>query len=430
MLRVFQFGDVVEKYIDNRGKTPPLSEQGIPLLEVKHLPENRKYPILETSKHVSQEVYDTWFRAHLQAGDILFSTVGTTARVSITPNHPKVAIAQNVLGLRFKSDLLDPLFAFYYLRAKPFQNEVEARLITTVQASIKRSDMVGIPMHLPELSEQKTIASVLGALDDKIENNRRMNETLEEMARAIFKSWFVDFDPVHAKAAGNPPAHMDADTAALFPNSFGDDGLPVGWKKRELGELAENHSTTFDFTDKSDVVFINTGDVLEGRFLHSNRSETKGLPGQAKKSIERGDILYSEIRPKNKRFAYVNLDTTDYVVSTKFMVLRSISDASSLYLYMAMKQPVALMEFNTIAESRSGTFPQITFLSVKHYPLVRPTLDVARKFDDIYDPLFQKQEHISNENQTLAKIRDTLLPKLMSGEIRVTDAKRQVKATA
>ena len=89
------------------------------------------------------------------------------------------------------------------------------------------------------LSEQKAIATVLGALDNKIENNRRMNETLEEMARAIFKSWFVDFDPVHAKAAGNAPAHIDAETAALFPNSFGDDGLPAGWKEEHLPNLID-----------------------------------------------------------------------------------------------------------------------------------------------------------------------------------------------
>ena len=89
-------------------------------------------------------------------------------------------------------------------------------------------------MEVARILEQESIVNVLGALDDKIENNRRMNETLEEMARAIFKSWFVDFDPVHAKAAGNAPAHMDAETAALFPSSFGDDGLPVGWANQNL----------------------------------------------------------------------------------------------------------------------------------------------------------------------------------------------------
>ena len=90
----------------------------------------------------------------------------------------------------------------------------------------------------PSINEQKSIASVLGVLDDKIENNRRMNETLEEMARAIFKSWFVDFDPVHAKVAGNAPVHMDAETAALFPNSFADDGLPIGWTKKIISNFA------------------------------------------------------------------------------------------------------------------------------------------------------------------------------------------------
>lgn len=428
MIRVFQFGDIVEKYIDNRGKTPPLSEQGIPLLEVKHLPENRKYPILETSKHVSQEVYDTWFRAHLQAGDILFSTVGTTARVSITPNHPKVAIAQNVLGLRFKSDLLDPLFAFYYLRAKPFQNEVEARLITTVQASIKRSDMVGIPMYLPELSDQKAIASVLGALDDKIENNRRINETLEEMARKIFKSWFVDFDPVHAKAAGNPPAHMDADTAALFPSTFGDDGLPVGWKWGQLKNLVDLNPTERikkgELSSYVEMANLPTrGPSISNVALRKFKSGTK---------FRNGDTLLARITPclENGKTAYVDVLDGGEVAwgSTEYIVMRTKEPLPKFYSYLLARSE----HFRKHAiRSMTGTSGRQRAQAdmVASYKVVLPPAPVAAAFSDICQHWFFKIRFNAAENKTLAELRDILLPKLMSGEIRVTDAKRKVKAT-
>lgn len=139
--KTYLFGELVEKWVDNRGKTPPLSEAGIPLLEVKHLPENTIYPIFSGTKFVSETTYADWFRSYLEPEDILFSTVGTTARVSMTPSAPIVAIAQNVLGIRFKKALVDPWFMFYYMRAKRFQHDIDARLVTTVQASIKRSDM-------------------------------------------------------------------------------------------------------------------------------------------------------------------------------------------------------------------------------------------------------------------------------------------------
>ena len=121
------------------------------------------------------------------------------------------------------------------------------------------------------------------------------------------------------------------------------------------------------------------------------------------------------------------MDAKDYVVSTKFMVLRKVAKASSFYIYVALKQPDAIKEFNMIAESRSGTFPQITFDAIKHFPIVETQKGVADKFDEIYGSFFQKQEQLRDENQTLAKLRDTLLPKLMSGEIRVKDAERAVE---
>ena len=122
-------------------------------------------------------------------------------------------------------------------------------------------------------------------------------------------------------------------------------------------------SDSFNFNNKSEVVFLNTGDILEGKFLHSNFSNVKTLPGQAKKSIKKNDILYSEIRPINKHFALVNFDdSSSYVVSTKLMVLRNISEIyDTNFIYQYLTSDKVIQDLQTIAESRSGTFPQITF---------------------------------------------------------------------
>jgi len=427
IFKTYRFDDLVEKYIDNRGKTPPLSEQGIPLLEVKHLPVEGKYPSLQTSKRVSEDVYKTWFRSHLEAGDILFSTVGTTGRVGITPTNQKVAIAQNVLGLRFKSKLFDPSYAFYYLRAKPFQNEIESRLITTVQASIKRGDMFEIPMKLPTVQIQKAISSILSTLDDKIENNCRMNETLEEMACTIFKSWFVDFDPVHANAASKSPAFIDTQTAALFPNSFGDDGLPNGWRFKKLRDIAELNPTETIKKGKltTYVEMANlptTGSCISNIELREFKSGTK---------FRNGDTLLARITPclENGKTAYVDILNDGEVAygSTEYIVIRVKKPLPKFYSYILARNE----HFREHAiRSMTGTSGRQRAQAdmVASYEVVMPSKEVALAFSEKCQNLFSKIRCNASENKTLAELRETLLPKLLSGKIRLKDAEHEVEA--
>jgi type I restriction enzyme, S subunit len=249
------------------------------------------------------------------------------------------------------------------------------------------------------------------------------------MARAIFQSWFVDFDPVQAKAAGRQPAGLSQEIAALFPDRFEDSPLgpiPEGWTTETLGSLAENVSRSFDFTGCNQPVFINTGDVLDGDFLHHNRIEKAELPGQAKKAIVKEDILFTEIRPANRRFAYVDFESTNYVVSTKFMVIRSLGRIKQQLLYRILTRDETLEIFQTEAESRSGTFPQITFDSVRYLPWVLPPKLIQDAFQALIDPIESKIKISKYESRTMAALRDALLPKLISGELGVPDAKRIV----
>lgn len=176
----------------------------------------------------------------------------------------------------------------------------------------------------------------------------------------------------------------------------------------KLEDLARNASRPFKFSAFDDVVFINTGDVLEGAFLHSNISSKKGLPGQAKKGIKKNDILLSEIRPANKRFAYVYENLGNYVVSTKFMVIEAIGKASAEYLYILLTSNRTLTDFQRIAETRSGTFPQITFNSISHYEFFVPTIGVQSAVVDIIGTLNQKIDLLKQTNQSLEAIAQTI----------------------
>lgn len=155
---VTRFSNIVEKYIDNRGKTPPIQSEGIPLLEVKHLPEFSLNPDLNTDKKVSLETFNTWFRAHLQENDLIMSTVGTIGRLCIVPANRTLAIAQNILGLRFKLNKVNPLFMYYQMNSAKFRNDVDARLVITVQSSIKRKDLETIGLLQPDIKIQNIFA--------------------------------------------------------------------------------------------------------------------------------------------------------------------------------------------------------------------------------------------------------------------------------
>ena len=173
------------------------------------------------------------------------------------------------------------------------------------------------------------------------------------------------------------------------------------WKKCKLGDVCYPVSETYDFSNREKVVFINTGDISFGKFLKKEYEPVVSLPGQAKKSIQKNDILFSEIRPANGRFALVDFDAHDFVVSTKLMVLRAHPIIDLKFLYLLLTNKYTLAEFQHIAESRSGTFPQITFDAISYFPIDLPPLDEQKRIAQILGSLDDKIELLQKQNKTL-----------------------------
>lgn len=337
-------------------------------------------------------------------GDLLFCVRGSTTGKMNFSDQP-YAIGRGIGAFRgkngFSTKYIKYLIDFYLDR-------MLAMCTGSTFPNLSRSDLENYNVKSCLPKESNSIASILSALDDKIELNLQMNKTLKEMAMALYKHWFVDFGPFQ--------------DGEFVDSELGE--IPKGWEVKRLDEIALKKSESFNFKNKEEVVFVNTGDVQEGRFLHSNQVSKKGLPGQAKKAIAKGDILYSEIRPKNKRFAYVNFDSEDYVVSTKFMIINPKDNILSKLLYRILTMQSTVDNLNSIAEGRSGTFPQITFDAISDIEFVLPPISVQQKFQEIVSPLEMNQDELYLENQTLTQLRDTLLPKLISGEVRVKDAEK------
>lgn len=284
-----------------------------------------------------------------------------------------------------------------------------------------------IPDHNPSIQSQ--ISRILGALDNKIELNRRMSATLEEMARALYRSWFVDFDPVHARALGQPPAHMDAATAALFPDSLSPDGLPKGWSVGTLGDL-------IDFNPKERLP-----KGMAAPYLDMKALPTSGMSADAPfmreftsgtKFRER-DTLLARITPclENGKTAVVD-DLLRKEVgwgSTEFIVMRAKSGVSAAVPYCIARDPDFRAEaIQTMTGSSGRQRADVNRISELD-ALIAPA-GVHAAFSDLVSPMFERIIAAGQETRNLAALRDTLLPRLMSGDFRIREAEKLVEEVA
>jgi type I restriction enzyme S subunit len=244
------FTSLLSDIVDNRGRTCPTSDTGIALIATNCVKNAYLYPVFEKVRHVGLETYKSWFRGHPVPGDLIFVCKGSPGQVCLAPDPLNFCIAQDMVALRADAKKVYPLYLFAALRSTEVQRDIENMHVGTLIPHFKKGDFSKLSIPLPSPERQKFIGDWHFGIENKIELNRRMNETLEGMAQAIFKDWFVDFGPTRRKLAGisdpveimgglTPDAARAAELAALFPGALGDDGLPVGWKYLELQDRFE-----------------------------------------------------------------------------------------------------------------------------------------------------------------------------------------------
>lgn len=378
--KTYKLKDLILKVIDNRGKSAPVStDMYQPLIEINALGGYSPY-YSQVKKYVSKETYDNWFRSgHPQIGDILIPTVGTIGIVSIMTEN-KGCIAQNVIGLRVK-DFVCPEYIFYFLKSERVKKEMINLNIGGVQPSIKVPHLMNMDIVLPPLEKQYQIAYILRSLDEKIELNNRINHNLEEQAQALFDDW-----------------------------------CSTCHEKKTIGELAAN---ILDYSKNtcSKVILVNSSDITEGKFESLPYSENENLKGQFKKRFQKGDILFSEIRPRNKHYALCYFNADEYIASTRLIVLRHNANliGSSTLLYQYIKSCSVQEGFIAKTESRSGTFPQGNYADLASEEV--PYSEDNKQLTDLLDGVYKQIWSNLKENDNLVKQRDELLPRLMSGEL-------------
>ncbi|MEW4528132.1 restriction endonuclease subunit S [Maioricimonas sp. JC845] len=361
----------------------------------------------------------------VQAHDVLMNITGeSVCRACQVPDDVLPArVNQHVLIIRTKSDVLDPTFLRYYLLSPRVQCELH--LLSSngaTRRALTKAMVAQFEVVMPHIQEQRAIASILGTLDDKIELNRRMNRVLEEMARGIFKAWFVDFEPVRAKAAGATGfPGMPQDVFDALPDSFVDSELgpiPKGWEVGVLDEVIDVNPARR--LRKGDVApYLAMADMPTNGHAPDNWEYRKFGSGMR---FTNGDTLVARITPclENGKTAFVDFLPDDTVGwgSTEYIVLRPREPYPDLFAYCLAR----LARFREFAISNmTGTSgrQRVPASVLSHYLLVRPCKSLLESFGEVVRPLFDAVSANMRENRVLASSRDTLLPKLISGEIAV-----------
>lgn len=397
--KTVKLGDCLSKIIDNRGKTPKdLAASGHPLLEINAVSKNNKYPLYgEAKKYVDDVVYSTWFRSgHPQYGDILVPTVGTLGAVAYVDRND-CCIAQNLIALRANADICDNAY-IYYLLCNP---QIVKRLLNldigAVQASIKVPHLLALEISLPPLETQRRIAAILSSLDDKIENNNRINRNLEAQAQALFKSWFVDFEPWGGT-------------------------MPEDWKKQKLGQIIELYrGVSYSSKDikEGDYALLSMNNIRPwGGFLYDFSRKFSGRFKEIHK-LNPYDLIMciTDITQERRLIGYTALIPPYYdnlIMCTH--LLKVTSEKYDSRFLNGLFNYSGLSRF--IADCATGTTVLgLTADIVKGIEWTIPTPEAAKKYSnmviDMYDSIFRNNQ----ESARLAALRDTLLPKLMKGEI-------------
>jgi type I restriction enzyme S subunit len=320
----------------------------------------------------------------------------------------------------------DPRFLSYLLRCLDFLAYSDKAAVP----GLNRNDLHTSRVRVPPLSEQRAIAAILGALDDKIELNRRMNETLEAMARAIFKSWFVDFESVRAKMEGRwrrgqSLPGLPADLYDLVPNSFKDSEpgeIPKGWHVGKFGDIADNARIGISPEQiPAGAVYVGLEHIPKRSIALDSWGTSDGLES-GKFRFSAGDILFGKLRPY---FHKVAVAPEGGVCSTDILVIRPKSPEWAAFT-MCLASSTEVVEYAS-ALADGTRMPRTNWHDLARYEIALPPLTVAAIFDRQTAPWIQSIQENIRESRILATIRDALLPKLLSGEIRVRDIEPLVK---
>ncbi len=403
--------------IDCDHRTPPAADAGYPYVAIPQLRAGRLD--LSDVRRISREHYVEWTRkANPRANDVVLSRRCNPGETAVAPADLEFALGQNLVLLRADGTEVYPPFLRWLVRGPEWWKQIGKFInVGAVFDSLRCADVPNFELRIPPIPQQREIAHILGTLDDKMELNRRVSETLEAMARALFKSWFVDFDPVRAKAEGRdsglPKPLADLFPARLVDSELGD--IPEGWAGGRLGDLVCQRTERCLPSGETAALPYVPIDCISPKSLFLTESKSGDEAQSSLTKFYKGDLLFGAMRPYFHKVCIAPFDGT---TRTTAFVLYPGQRADFAFTALLLHHPDTI-DFAT-RHSTGSTIPYAVWRdSLENMPVILPPSDVREVFDKVVGPLLMRIPAPYFENRTLAALRNTLLPKLISGELRI-----------
>jgi len=430
---------LIELIIDHRGKTPKklggdFTDKGVPVISAIHI-KNGQIQWDERERYVSGEMFERWMPIKLQIDDVLLTSEAPLGETALVPSDEDLVLSQRLFAIRCKKEILDPTYFKYFLTSPGGQKILSDRASGSTVMGIRQAELVKIAVPHPDIQVQRVVGKILLSIDEKIQSNIQLSKTLEDIAQTIFKSWFIDFDPVKAKMAGEKPVGMDDATAALFPDSMEDSELglkPKGWEIESLFDFGlEIESGS---RPKGGVKGIVSGvpsigaESINGLGVFEF-SKTKYISEEFYEKMNKGKpkdfdvLLYKdggkpgEFKPRVGMFG-LGFPFERCAVNEHVFLLRATKLGQPfMYFWVCLERTLDILRNRGI----KAAIPGINQQDVGTIPVLFPGKEILDKFDEICFPYIQLILTLASESLELTKLRDSLLPRLISGELQIPE---------
>lgn len=377
--------------VDNRGKTVPTAPSGHKLIATNCVTNNTLFPVYDKIRYLSEETYQTWFRAHPIPGDILFVNKGTPGRVCLVPDPVDFCIAQDMIALRADESKIYPKYLFAVLRSREIQQQIYNTNVGDVIPHFKKQFLDQLLIPIPERSIQESIGDLYYVLSLKAERNKKINDNLEQQAQSYFQELFVD--------------NADPEWTT---GTISDLGTVVGGSTPSKAKP--------EYYTESGIAWITPKDLSNNKSKFVSHGENDitelGLRNSSASIMPEGTVLFSSRAP----IGYIAIAAGEVTTNQGFKSVVPKPEIGTPFVYFFLKNTLPVIE----GMASGSTFKEVSGSTMKNVPAVIPDAETLAKFSDFCAPIFAQQRILEEQNQSLATLRDNLLPKLMSGEIDVS----------
>ena len=428
---VVRLEDVTSVLGDGLHGTPEYDESGDYYFINGNNLDNGRIVINTNTRRAAQSQYEK-YKKKLNDRTILVSINGTLGNIALY-NNERVILGKSACYLNVL-DGVDKHFVRYVLTSPEFQNYIHSLATGSTIKNVSLKLMRDFSFRLPPLKFQQAISEVLDSLDKRITLLRETNATLEAIAQALFKSWFVDFDPVCAKQEGREPEGIDADTAALFPDGFAESELglvPKGWEVLPVGETIEcvggatPDTKVHEYWQPEDYAWTTPKDLSGLQsfvLLTTERSiSAKGLSRIGSGLLPAGTLLLSSRAP----IGYLAITHIPVAINQGYIAMLPGGRLPPLYFLFWCKLNMEIIK----NRANGSTFMEISKKAFRPIPALVPSPAILDAFTEVVDPLFNRVVENEKQAQTLTALRDTLLPRLISGQLRLPEAEEDFTET-